>query len=119
MAEAIFNAKNGGTDHRAISAGLYPASRIQPLTIEVLEEAGISTAELKPDQVTDELSSRADRVIAMDSFIAGELAGAAHEAWDIPDPYKLGIESYRRTRDILTNNIQNLINELNKINNHD
>ena len=46
MAEALLNAAGGGC-FRAFSAGSYPAGRVHPYAIELLERNGISAAGLR------------------------------------------------------------------------
>ena len=112
MAEAIFNTRMSGKGHSAISAGLNPAEIIQPGTLEVLSEGGFATDGLSPRLVTDKLMDSSDMVIAMDDWVADQLEGRANEIWDIPDPYRNPIDSYRRTRDILIGKIDELITNL-------
>jgi arsenate reductase len=112
MAEAIFNTLNNEHGIRAMSAGINPADRIQPGTIEVLKEKGFNTQGLFPSLVTPEMIANSFKVIAMDDWVAEQLEGKAHETWDIPDPYRNPIDSYRRTRDILIDKVKELIKNL-------
>jgi protein-tyrosine-phosphatase len=112
MAEAIFNSISNKQGIRAISAGINPASKIQEETIEVLKEKGIETGELFPSLVTPEMMANSIRVVAMDPWVAEQLDGKAHETWDVPDPYKNPMDSYRRTRDMLIEKVRKLIDDL-------
>lgn len=112
MAESIFNTLNNEHGIRAISAGINPADRIQPETIEVLKEKGFDTQDLFPSLLTPEMMANSFMVIAMDTWVAEQLEGRANEVWDIPDPYGNPIDSYRRTRDILIGKIDELIKNL-------
>jgi len=112
MAEAIFNTINNEHGIRAVSAGINPANKIQPETIQVLKEKGFETHDLFPSLVTPEMIANSFKVIAMDAWVAEQLDGRAHETWDIPDPYKNPIDSYRRTRDILIEHVERLIKTL-------
>ena len=112
MAQAIFNTKMAGSSHSANSAGLSPAEVIQPGTLEVLTEGGFQTDGLSPQPVTEILMDTADMVIAMDGWVAEQLNGRADETWDIPDPYRNPIDSYRRTRDILVKHVDGLISKI-------
>jgi protein-tyrosine-phosphatase len=112
MAEAIFNTLNNEHGIRAMSAGINPADRIQPETLEVLKEKGFDTQDLFPSLVTPEMMANSFKVIAMDPWVAEQLEGRANETWDIPDPYRNPIDSYRRTRDILIGKIDELITNL-------
>jgi protein-tyrosine-phosphatase len=112
MAEAVFNSLNTKKDRWALSAGVNPADRIQPDTYSVLKEKNISSEGLGPKLVTNKLLSEADMVIAMDDWVADQLEGKAHKVWDIPDPYRNPIDSYRRTIDILIDKVNELFEEL-------
>ena len=112
MAEAIFNTKAEGTSHKAVSAGMNHADRIQPETLSVLLEGGFIVDGLHPKPFTTNMRMQADRIIAMDDWVAEMLEGRADEVWDIPDPYRNPIDSYRRTRDILVDHVEKLIRSL-------
>jgi arsenate reductase len=112
MAESIFNSMSNKPGIRAMSAGINPADRIQPETIEVLKEKGCQTEDLFPSLVTAEMVANSFKVVAMDPWVAEQLDGKAHETWDIPDPYRNPIDSYRRTRDILMDKVKKLIEDI-------
>jgi protein-tyrosine-phosphatase len=112
MAEAIFNTKSSGGGHSAISAGVNPAPIVQPETLEVLTEADFNIDGLSPQLVTRELIDQADKVITMDHMITEALHNEATETWKIPDPYRMTINDYRKTRDILVEKVEELMKEL-------
>lgn len=113
MAESIFNTLNTNREHKAHSAGLSPADRIQPETKSVLEEDGYITEGLRPKRVTEDLLEVSDRIIAMDNWIADQLEGRATDVWLVEDPYKSPIDYYRRTRNTLVEMIRGrLLNDL-------
>jgi protein-tyrosine-phosphatase len=112
MAEAIFNTKSAGGENSAISAGVNPAPIVQPETLEVLTEAGFDIDGLSPQLVTNELIAKADRVVTMDHMITDAIHGKASYTWKIPDPYRMTITDYRKTRDILVGKVEELMKEL-------
>ena len=63
MAEVLLRRK-GGDSFEVHSAGVEPGS-IHPLTIRVLEEAGLSTSGLRSKSVTEYLGQRFDYVITV------------------------------------------------------
>jgi arsenate reductase len=63
MAEALLRAK-GGSDYEVVSAGTEPGA-VRPLTLRVLEEAGLSTTGLRSKSVTELMGQRFDYVITV------------------------------------------------------
>ena len=63
MGEALLRAK-GGADYVVESAGTEP-SEVRPLTLRVLEEAGISTEGLRSKSVQEFMGTRFDYVITV------------------------------------------------------
>ena len=62
MSEAIFNA-NAPKGWHAESAGVQPAEAINPLAVQLLREIGIEIGPKTPRLVSNELTTRAWRVI--------------------------------------------------------
>lgn len=63
MAESLLR-KHGGSDFEAYSAGTEPRG-VNPLTVRVLEEAGLSTTGLNSKSVSEFLGQRFDYVITV------------------------------------------------------
>jgi arsenate reductase len=97
LGEALLNHLAGGR-FRAYSAGSHPKGKIHPMTLEVLEAAGISTAGLrsKPwDEFAAPDAPRMDFVFTVCDQAAGEACPlwpgqpmTAH--WGIEDPAGVG-----------------------------
>jgi protein-tyrosine-phosphatase len=88
LGEAVFRHLGGGRVE-AHSAGTHP-SRVNPLAIRVLEEAGIPTDGLRSKSVTEYLGQRFDYVITVcdDARDACPVFPGVHETmhWSYPDP---------------------------------
>jgi len=111
MAEAIFNhlAPRG---MRAISAGSRPAKDAKPLALAALREIGIDADALMPKLLTREMAERADRIITMGCPEACPAVGKPVEDWGIEDPSNGGIEEYRKTKEIITRKVEELLEVL-------
>jgi protein-tyrosine-phosphatase len=111
MAEAIFNhlAPEG---IRAISAGSEPATKVDPLALAALKEIGIETNALNPKLLTREIAQRADKIVTMGCPEACPAVGKPMEDWGIADPSGRGIEEYRKTREIITRKVEELLEVL-------
>ncbi len=96
--EALFR-HLGGAGIDACSAGIEP-SRVHPLTIRVLEEAGLPTEGLRSKSVNEYLGQRFDYVITVCDDARGvcPVFPGVHESlhWGYPDPAKVeGSEEQR------------------------
>jgi arsenate reductase len=98
LAEALLH-HLGGDRIDAFSAGIEPAG-INPLTVRVLEEAGLPTAGLRSKSVDEYLGQRFDYVITVCDDARGvcPVFPGVHESlhWGYPDPAKVeGSEDLR------------------------
>jgi len=88
MAEALLR-KHGGDDFEVFSAGTEPRG-VNPLTIRVLEEAGLPTAGLQSKSVNEFLGSHFDHVITMcdEARQSCPVFPGSHESlhWGYEDP---------------------------------
>ena len=111
MAEAIFNhlAPEG---IGAISAGSEPAAKVDPLALAALKEIGIETNALSPKLLTRETAQRVDKIVTMGCPEACPAVGKPMEDWGIEDPSGRGIEKYRKTREIITRKVEQLLEVL-------
>ena len=79
----------GGDHIEARSAGTHPGS-VNPLSLRVLEEAGVSTEGLRSKSVDEYLGQRFDYVITVcdDARDACPVFPGVHESmhWGLPDP---------------------------------
>jgi protein-tyrosine-phosphatase len=111
MAEAIFN-HLAPRSMRATSAGSRPAKDMKPLALTALKEIGIDADALRPKLLTREMAERADRIITMGCPEACPAVGKPMEDWGIEDPSGGGVEEYRKTRDIITRKVEELLEAL-------
>jgi len=96
MAEAFASAR-GGDVVRAGSAGLWPASRIPRITVELMLEKNIS------------LDSRFPK--GLDEPLPAPVSAPVRE-WDVEDPIFLPTERQREIRDQIEALVRDLIAEL-------
>jgi arsenate reductase len=108
MAEAIFNSLSKNT--KAVSAGTMPAQEVDPLTIQVLKEVGITTDSLKPKTVTDEMLKEANLIVSFGCLVPSMFPKDKFQEWHIQDPTT--IEEFRTVRDELTEKIKNLLQKI-------
>jgi arsenate reductase len=99
LAEAILNDPAiGGGRFRGLSAGSHPKGQVNPLALDVLREAGLSTAGLRSKSWDEFAAAGApplDYVVTMCDEAAGETCpiwpghpATAH--WGLPDPAAAG-----------------------------
>src|ERR671911_1434219 len=55
MAEGFFNQRYAPKGYRAISAGTRPASQINPLAVQVMNEIGVDISSQKSKLITEEM----------------------------------------------------------------
>ena len=111
MAEAIFN-QLAPEGIRAVSAGSEPAAKVDPLALATLKEIGIGAHALSPKLLTREIAERADKIVTMGCPEACPSVGKPMEDWGIEDPSGRGIEEYRKTREIITRKVEQLLEVL-------
>jgi len=112
MAEGFLNAL-AGVIAVAQSAGSEPAEKVNPLAVEVMNEAGIDISCHKPKTITAQMIRQADKVVLM---------GCGRDAcpivpkdvvdWHIEDPVGKGIEKSREVRDLIKGKVEELLREL-------
>jgi len=93
------------------SAGVLPASIVQPETIEVMAEVGISIEEQMPKPIRDVDWKSTDLVVNMSGAgILQMLPGyeGGNLIWPVPDPMGRSLRKYRRVRDQIEGLVDNL-----------
>lgn len=109
LSEEIFNSK-APPGWRAESAGVSPASAVNPVVRGLLEELGIAMNERTPRVVTPEMVARASRVVTFGCLdrcpIGAEGKG---EDWPLPSATGKSMEDLRGIRDELSVRIDDLI----------
>ncbi|MDP7091785.1 MAG: arsenate reductase ArsC [Candidatus Thalassarchaeaceae archaeon] len=94
MAEAL--AKDLG--HKAMSAGTNPGGNVAEKSLEVLGELGIDASAQYPKSIDSIDATGFDRIISMGCGVECPIL-PIDEDWGLDDPYGMGIEVYRKTRD--------------------
>lgn len=114
MAEALAN-QLGQNRIRAWSAGAYPLGWIPFETRAVLEEKGISLDGHRTKGLKDLPLAEMDIVVEMEPGVTGTLAknftGRLIE-WDIPDPFSGNLEVFRTVRELIEQQVKELLAEL-------
>ena len=115
MAEGIARRLSRGRVD-ASSAGIFPASIIQPQTFQVMEESGMP---LDPEQVPRSIlrvdGGEIDLMVNMSGQPATVLLRnfrGREIKWDVPDPVGMSIQVYRAVRDRIEKNVRSLIEQL-------
>ncbi|MBM3143146.1 MAG: arsenate reductase ArsC [Chloroflexi bacterium] len=113
MAEAFFNRLAEGKA-LALSAGTAPASRVNPVVVEVMREAGIDISHQKPKLLTLEMLEGVDRVITMGCGVEGACPASfvPTEDWELEDPEDKPIEKVRQIRGEIEAKVDELVRTL-------
>jgi arsenate reductase len=108
MAEGC--AKKLGTDVlEAYSAGTESYSEVKPLAVQVMEEAGVDMSGHHPKLLSD-IPAEVDILITMGCNVECPYVPCKHrEDWGLADPSGGPIEDYRKTRDIIKEKVEDLI----------
>lgn len=117
MAEAFTNqlAADRGQSVRALSAGTVVGTRINPVAVEVMREAGLSMEGQAPKQLTQALADGATRTITMGCGVDADACPArilVTEDWGLDDPAGQPIETVRRIRDEIKKRVEAMLDEL-------
>jgi arsenate reductase len=114
MAEAIFN-KLKPDDFRAISAGTKPASEVDRLVIQALNEIGVDASRNRPKPITSDMVAGAEKIITM-GCEAAEFCPARFlpkvEDWKIEDPKGKTLDEIRSIRDAIYEQVGELLQRL-------
>lgn len=109
MAAAILRYVAGDRVH-VRTAGSSPASAVNPVVIDALDEIGVPLAAEFPKPLTDEVVQAADYVITMGCGDACPIyPGRRYMDWVIDDPVGLPIDEVRRIRDDIFGRIEGLL----------
>ena len=112
MAEAFFNRLASGKAN-AISAGTKPATRVDPVVIEVMREVVIDISGNMPKALTAEMIEQADKIISMGCGVEGICPATFTdtEDWGLEDPKGKPIEKIREIRDSIRDKVAILVEE--------
>jgi len=111
MAEAFAN-RLGEGKLRAWSAGVHPLGWIAAETQAVMNERGISLKTQWSKGIDDVPLARMDLVVVMgrevSCFLPGAFEGRLLE-WNISDPFGGSLDRYRATRDLIEEQVKDLL----------
>ncbi len=103
-------AKKLGSDVlEAYSAGTENYPEVKPLAVQVLEEVGIDISDHHP-KLLSSIPAEVDILITMGCNVECPYVSCQHrEDWGLSDPSGGPIEDYRKTRDIIKEKVEDLI----------
>ena len=103
----------GGDGVEVLSGGSEPASEVNPVAIEAMEEVGIDIRSQSPKRWTDETLGAADVVVTMGcGDTCPVVPGTRYLDWALEDPAGQGIEAVRPIRDDIEQRVRGLLAEL-------
>lgn len=112
MAEA-FARLRGGSGVAAWSAGSRPSGRVNPKAVQAMAEVGYDLSSHKSTSVAELPDEPFDAVVTMGCGDACPAVETKHRIdWQIPDPRELPPDAFREVRDLIDQNVQDLLAEL-------
>jgi arsenate reductase len=110
---AAFTAHLGQDRISVMSAGSTPASEVNTVAVQAMEELGIDMSGEFPKPVTDEVVHAADVVVTMGCGEACPVyPGKRYLDWEVADPAGQPMEVVRAIRDDIRRRVENLLTEL-------
>ncbi|MGB4469618.1 MAG: arsenate reductase ArsC [Tepidanaerobacteraceae bacterium] len=101
--------KLGSEVLEAYSAGTENYPEVKPLAVQVMEEAGMDISNHYPKLLSD-IPAEIDILVTMGCNVECPYVPCRHrEDWGIVDPSYGPIEDYRKTRDIIKEKVEDLI----------
>lgn len=98
----------------AYSAGTENYPEVKPLAVRVMEEAGIDMTSHKPKLLSD-IPKELDILITMGCNVECPHIPSKHrEDWGLDDPSGGTIEDFRKTRDLVEEKVNELIDRIKK-----
>ena len=93
----------------AYSAGTEKYPEIKPLAVKAMGEAGVDITGQHP-KLTNEIPQELDYLITMGCGVQCPYIPSKHvEDWGVEDPSGKGIGEFRKTRDIIREKVEELI----------
>ncbi len=114
MAEA-FARRLAGDIIEPFSGGVNPAERVDPGTIETMNEIGIDLSGATPKQLSNETLASLDLIVHMGCGAPGgclTVPGVPSEEWGIEDPVHQSKQKYREVRNAIESKVRNLRDRL-------
>src|SRR5215469_12095503 len=118
MAEGFFR-RYSPEGYEPLSAGIIPASSINPIAIEVMREVGIDISKQRSKILTEEMIRKSTLRVNM-GCVEKESCPTLfiHDAtdWKIEDPKGKPIEKVREIRDVIESRVRELVSNISKTN---
>lgn len=119
IAEGFFNSKYRPKGYRGISAGTRPASQINPLAVQAMQEIGIDISGQKSKIITEDMirnSAKSVNMGCMDKSECPVLFINNVIDWGIEDPKGKSLEKVREIRDDIEQRVKEIAESLEKSN---
>jgi arsenate reductase (thioredoxin) len=120
MAEGFFNQKYAPKGYRAISAGTRPASQINPLAVQAMNEVGIDiSSSQKPKIITEDMIKSSEKSVNMGCIdkTEGPMLFINNVVdWGIEDPKGKPIEKVREIRDEIERRVKEIAQSIERQN---
>ncbi len=115
MAEGFFNRRYAPEGYRAISAGTRPASQINPLAVQAMNEIGIDISSQKSKIITEDMIKSSEKSVNMGCIDKTECPMLFINNvidWGIEDPKGKPIEKVREIRDEIERRVKEIAQSL-------
>jgi arsenate reductase (thioredoxin) len=115
IAEGFFNQKYAPKGYSAISAGTRPASQINPLAIQAMNEVGIDISSQKSKIITEDMIRSSTKSVNMGCIERAECPLLFINNvidWGIEDPKGKPIEKVREIRDEIDRRVREIAQSL-------
>ena len=97
----------------SFSSGSRPSGKINENAIAVIKEIGYDLSKHKSKSVEDFRNTEFEYVITMGCGDACPFIAAKHrEDWEIPDPKNMPLEEIRKIRDIIENEVKEILKNI-------
>ena len=119
IAEGFFNQKYAPRGYRAISAGTRPASSINPLAVQAMNEVGIDISSQKSKIITEDMIKSSEKSVNMGCIDKAECPMLFINNvidWGIEDPKGKSIEKVREIREEIERRVKEIAQSLQKQN---
>jgi arsenate reductase (thioredoxin) len=112
IAEA-FSRMFGGDAVEAYSSGSRPSGMVNPKAIAAMKELGYDLSQHRSKSLEEIPPGPYDAVVTMGCGEAcPSVSSKRRFDWNIPDPKEMSPEEFRQVRDLIGNNVRELLNDL-------
>lgn len=110
---AAYLAHLAGDTVEVLSAGSAPASSLNPMAVEAMNEESIDLAKKVPKILADDTVNKSDVVITMGcGDVCPFYPGKRYLDWQLEDPAGQDLQKVREIRNEIRRHVENLIMEL-------